>query len=311
MGLQRSRDTAETGSPECAIVAIMASRSSRRLFPVPSPIRLTKQAIIGRVRALFNDHARGEKPVMRSQQSLFGPGSVIWGVHGDVITMMVGGIAALLLQMLHPAVLAGVWDHSDFRENMLGRLRRTARFISITTFGSADEAEAAVARVRSVHGQVNGALADGTLYSATDPKLLAWVHVTEALCFLDAAIRYGAAKPNASDQDRYFGEMARIARMLGADPVPTTRAEAEQLLEAMRTELVVDERTREVADIVMRQRPDNPLEASIQAMISEAAGDLLPVWAREMHDLRSSVVRQPLVRIGTLSAARTLRWAFR
>src|SRR5258706_7366618 len=94
--------------------------------------------MVGRVRALFNDQARGETPVVRREDGLFGPASVVWRVHGDVTTMMVGGVAALLLQMLHPAVLAGVWDHSDFRHDMLGLLRRTPRFIVLTSYGSFD-----------------------------------------------------------------------------------------------------------------------------------------------------------------------------
>lgn len=280
-------------------------------IPFQSPTRLARQAIIGRVRAVFNDQARGEKPVIRSPNSLFGPGTVIWRVHGDVITMMVGGIAALLLQMLHPAVLGGVWDHSDFREDMLGRLRRTARFISLTTFGPAEDAEAAIARVRSVHASVRGHLPDGTAYAASDPKLLAWVHVTEALSFLDSWIRYGNSMLSAADQDRYFTDMARIARGLGADPVPENLLAAQQLLQAMRVELRSDARTHEVAHIVTTQRPDNAMEALIQGLIVDAAIDLLPQWAREMHGLTISPMKRPLARAGAFGVAQTLRWAFR
>src|SRR5277367_3281705 len=116
--------------------------------------RPLKQAIANEVVAVFNDRSRGDTPVVRSADALFGPKSVVWRVHGDVTTMMVGGVAALLLQMLHPAVLAGVWDHSNFREDMLGRLRRTARFISITSYASRQEAEAAIANVRAIHGRI-------------------------------------------------------------------------------------------------------------------------------------------------------------
>ena len=95
--------------------------------------RPLKQAIAEGVVAIFNDTSRGERPVQRRTDGLFGPQSVAWRVHGDVSSMMVGGVAGLLLQMLHPAVLAGVWDHSNFRADMHGRLRRTARFIALTT----------------------------------------------------------------------------------------------------------------------------------------------------------------------------------
>lgn len=276
-----------------------------------SPAALARQALIRNVRAVFNDQSRGEKPVVRSPQSMFGPGSVIWRVHGDVVTMMVGGMSALLLQMLHPAVLGGVWDHSNFREDMLGRLRRTARFISLTTYASREEAEAAMARVRTVHAQVSGTLPDGTNYSADDPQLLAWVHVSEALSFLNARIRYAEPGMPHVDQDRYFEEMSGIALALGADPVPRSRAAAEQLVERMRPQLLCDARTREVAAIVLKQRPDNLAMAAAQRVIGQAAVDLLPDWAREMHGLRSTVMTRPFVRTSTLAMAKTLRWAFR
>ena len=276
-----------------------------------SPAALARQALIRNVRAVFNDQSRGEKPVVRSPQSMFGPGSVIWRVHGDVVTMMVGGMSALLLQMLHPAVLGGVWDHSNFREDMLGRLRRTARFISLTTYASREEAEAAIARVRTVHAQVSGTLPDGTNYSADDPQLLAWVHVSEALSFLNARIRYAEPGMPHVDQDRYFEEMSGIALALGADPVPRSRAAAEQLVERMRPQLLCDARTREVATIVLKQRPDNLAMAAAQRVIGQAAVDLLPDWAREMHGLRSTFVTRPFVRTSTLAMAKTLRWAFR
>src|SRR5215471_6507526 len=113
-----------------------------------------RRAIASEVVGIFNDRSRGEKPVVRGKDGLFGPDSVVWRVHGDVTTMMVGGIAALLLQMLHPGVLSGVWDHSNFRGDMLGRLRRTARFISITTYAGRKDAEAAIAKVRAIHERI-------------------------------------------------------------------------------------------------------------------------------------------------------------
>jgi hypothetical protein len=142
--------------------------------PQPDPARSVKDAIAGRVVALFNDRARGEAPVVRRLDGMFGPKAVAWRVHGDVTSMMVGGISALLLQMLHPAVLAGVWDHSNFRTAMHGRLRRTARFIALTTYGGREEAEAVIARVRKIHDRVDGTLPDGTPYAAISFVVLAW-----------------------------------------------------------------------------------------------------------------------------------------
>ena len=134
--------------------------------------------------------------------------------------MMVGGIAALMLQMLHPKVLAGVWDHSGFRDDMNARLRGTARFIAQTTFETRAAAEVQIARVRHIHDKVAGTLPDGTPYSANDPRLLAWVHVAEATSFLAGWMRYGEPGMSITDQDRYFAEIAIIGDLLGADPIP-------------------------------------------------------------------------------------------
>lgn len=269
-----------------------------------------KASIRRQVVSLFND-PRGDAPVMRSANALFAPGSVVWRVHGDVASMMVGGIASLMMQMLHPSVLAGVWDHSNFRADMHGRLRRTARFISMTTYGERTAAEKAIATVRRVHDQVTGTLPDGTPYSANDPALLAWVHVTETTSFLDAWIRYSEPLMSRSDQDTYFTQMAQIGEALGADPVPRTRAEARQIIAAMRPQLKVDVRTREVAGLILDGKTE-PLMAELPRKLAmQAAVDLLPPWARSLHSLSVSPLERPLVRAGTFGVAQTLRWAFR
>jgi uncharacterized protein (DUF2236 family) len=272
--------------------------------------RPLRKAITSGVVALFNDRSRGEQPVKRRLDGLFGPGAVAWRVHGDVTSMMVGGVASLLLQMLHPAVLAGVWDHSNFRTDMHGRLRRTARFIALTTYGGREEAEAIIARVRGIHDHVTGTLANGKPYQANDPALLAWVHVTETTSFLSAWIRYAEPGMAAADQDRYFAEMAQIAAALGADPVPRTKAAALALIQAMRPGLLCDARTREVARLVLTQRAVNRVTEPLQVLTMRAGVDLLPDWARRMHGLQNPFIGRPLVRAGTLGLAQTLRWAF-
>ncbi|MET0268869.1 MAG: oxygenase MpaB family protein [Sphingomonas sp.] len=276
-------------------------------FPFAPLLRPLRGTIVGEVRQLLNG---GKPPVARRPDGWFGPGSVTWRVHGDVAGMLVGGIAGLLLQMLHPAVLAGVWDHSRFRADMLGRLRNTARFIAITTYGGADEAAHAVAKVRSIHERVAGALPDGTAYAACDPALLAWVHVTETTSFLAGWRRYAEPGMSRADQDRYFAEMAQVAERLGADPVPRSRAGAEALIARMRPALRTDARTREVATVLLNQAADTRAQQPLRDLTMRAGVDLLPDWARRMHGLPVRSFATPLVRAGTLGLARTLRWAF-
>ena len=267
-----------------------------------------KIAIRRRITDLFNDASKGERPTQRRTDALFAPDSVAWRVNGDIVTMMIGGVSGLLLQMLHPAVLAGVWDHSDFRTDMHGRLRRTAKFIAVTTYDHDEHGLAAIDRVRSIHDRIGGVLPDGTPYQAGDPTLLAWVHVTEAISFLNAWIRYAEPDMSVADQDQYFAEMAVVADRLGADPVPRDRAAAEALIQSLRPDLRADARTRVVAQLVLNQSVGAALTDAASGVIMRAGVDLLPDWARQMHGLKTPPT--PVVRAGAHALARTLGWAY-
>jgi len=270
-------------------------------------MEFAKVAIRRRINELFNDYERGERPALRRADALFPTDSVAWRVNGDIVTMMIGGVSGLLLQMLHPAVLAGVWDHSDFRADMHGRLRRTAKFIAVTTYDHASAGNAVIDKVRRIHDRLGGTLPDGTAYRVSDPALLAWVHVTETTSFLDSWIRYAEPSMPLADQDAYLAEMARIGRALGADPVPTDRASAEALIQSMRLHLKADARTTEVAALVMRQKVGGLAEDFAADLIMTAGADLLPGWAREMHGLPNA---SPIVRNGARAMQRTLDWTY-
>jgi hypothetical protein len=119
----------------------------------------------------------------------------ISGEPGDIIElgqvlMLSGGLCALMLQTLHPRALAGVWDHSNFREDLVGRLRRTTAFVAGTTYAGRSEADRLIARVAAIHARVRGTLPDGRAYAADDPQLLTWVHATESYGFLQGYRRY-------------------------------------------------------------------------------------------------------------------------
>jgi uncharacterized protein (DUF2236 family) len=278
-----------------------------RLLP-PNPAEAVRRRLAREVHKLF--HSSPDEPrVTRSPDALIAADSVAWRVHGDVTTMMVGGIAALLVQMLHPAALAGVWDHSDFEADMLGRLRRTARFIAVTTYAQRAQGEAIIARVKAIHDRIDGTLPDGRPYSANDPDTLAFVHVAGALCFLDAYVRFVAPRMSRAEQDQYFAEVAGTARALGADPVPTTRADAEALLARFRPRLCSDARTQRVRDLILGAPVRHPAAAAVQALLMQAAIDLLPDEARAMHGLNRSLITRPAFTLATAGLSRTLRWA--
>lgn len=292
--------------------------SDRAAGPFPAVVansvaRAAKEAIAAQVVGFFNTRTKGARQrgsqAPQSTERWFGQDAVTRRVHGDVTTMMVGGISGLLLQMLHPAVLAGVWDHSNFRADMHGRLRRTARFIAVTTYGSKADAHAAIARVRAIHDHVRGTLPNGLPYAASTPSLLSWVHLAETTSFLRGWLRYGEPSMSEADQDQYFAEMATIAIALGADPVPRSKSEAARMIQAVKPRLVCDARTREIARLVLTQPAPSWAAWPVQTLGMHAAIDLLPPWARRMHGLQNAPFSIPMVRTGTLGVARVLRWA--
>jgi len=242
---------------------------------------------------------------------LFGPDSVCWKVHGDFTSMLIGGISALLLQALHPLALAGVWDHSNFRQDLLGRLRRTGQFISATTFGSHADAERLIERVRTIHLNVTGHAADGRPYTASDPDLLTWVHVAEVSSFLKAHLRYLNPALPGSEQDRYYAEVARIAEALGARDVPRSRNEVADYLQALRPQLQCDERSQEILRILFNAPAPSTLARPFGALMMQAGIELLPEWAGDMLELQQGPLRRQAIRLGVMSTAPLLRWAVR
>lgn len=279
-------------------------------MPRNDPIESFRLSLVERVRGVFNDTAQGEQPTPPSDEALFERDTPIRMVHADIVGMMVGGIRALMLQMLHPDALQGVLDHSNFREDMHGRLRRTAKFIAVTTFAHRDEATKAIERVNRIHSRVSGTLPDGTPYSATNPRTLAWVHVTEASSFLAGYLRHVRPDMPGYEQDEYYRQFAVIARALGADPVPINRNEAEELFRDLRGDLRSSPEAREVAQLVLTQRPPGT-PPGLQSVLGGDAVEMLPPFARTMLGLTRPGIAALPARAATWGMGKTLRWAFK
>ena len=188
-------------------------------------------------------------------------GSPITRVHGDA-SMYVGGLRAVLLQTLQPQAMTAVAEHSGYRGDIWGRLARTSRFLAVTTFGTADDAQQAVDVVRAIHERVVGTMPDGTPYTATDPHLLEWVHIAEIHSFLLSHQRYGARPLDQAGRDEYVAQTAFVARKLGVLDPPTTEAELEAALARFRPELTVTDHAREAVSYLI-WHPDLPLPARL------------------------------------------------
>ncbi len=237
--------------------------------------------------------AEGLAKVLRiaPDPGMFGPQSVTWRVHADPL-LGLGGLRALLLQAVHPVAMAGVAEHSEFRDDPWGRLVRTARYIGTVTYGTTYDARRAAARVRGLHRTVNGIEPEsGRAYSANDPDLLTWVHVTEVDSFLSTARRGGLALTEA-EADQYVAEQARSAALLGvpADMAPQSVADIQDYYARMRPQLQVGAAAREAARYVIH--PPMPRAVALLTPARPAwyglgalAFALLPRWTRRMYRL--------------------------
>lgn len=239
----------------------------------------------------------------------FAPDRPVRVVHGDA-SMFVGGLRALLLQSLHPLAMAAVEAHSGYRGDPWGRLQRTSTFLAVTTFGTAGDAEAAVARVRAVHSRVRGRTRDGRGYEASDPHLLGWVHVAEVDSFLAAYQRYGAGRLDARAREGYLHDTARVARALGVPDPPETEHELREALEAYRPELEGTAEAREAAHFLLLQ-PPLPLAARAPyAVLAASAVSLMPWWTRRpLHLPHLPLAEATAGRLAGTALVRGIRWA--
>ncbi|MHA6765374.1 oxygenase MpaB family protein [Streptacidiphilus sp. PAMC 29251] len=267
-------------------------------------------------RALFERVAGPTGPDTRSRihdtpgPRWFAADRPIRTVHGDA-SMFVGGLAALLLQSLHPLAMAAVAAHSGYRSDPWGRLQRTSTFLATTTFGTAADAESVTERVRAVHEKVRGTTDEGRPYHASDPHLLEWVHVAEVDSFLRAHQRYGAAPLDRAGCDGYVADTAEIAERLGVSDPPRTVAELAARLADYRPELQATRGSREATRFLLLHPPLPVVALPAYAGLAAAATDLLPRWARQPLGLPGWPVEAVAAPIVGQAVIRTIRWAMR
>lgn len=222
---------------------------------------------------------------------LYGPDSVTWRVHADP-SMALAGLRALLLQAVHPLAMAGVAQHSDFRQDPWGRLFRTAEYVGITTYGTTEQARRAGARVRGIHRKLGGIEPEsGTAYRVDDPELLRWVHCCESESFLSTAVRCGL-RLSRSEQDAYYLEQSRGAELVGlrAEDVPRSVGEMADYFTGMQPQLRVTREARRAATFVLWPPMPTKVQVGTPARpawiaLTAAAGAMLPRWARRLYRL--------------------------
>jgi uncharacterized protein (DUF2236 family) len=266
-------------------------------------------AIIERIAGPRDPSRRGRAVDRPRGERWFAEDRPIRHVHGDS-AMFIGAIRALLLQSLHPLAMAAVADHSDYQSDPWGRLQRTSHFVGITTFGRAEDAQQAIARVRAIHERVTGTAPDGRPYAASDPHLLTWVHIAEADSFLRAHTCFGTRPLDKVGRDGYVADMARIAAELGVPDPPRTEAELADRIRAYRPELAATAEAREAARFLLLRPPLPAIARAPYGVLAAAAVSLLPGWARRpLYLPRLPVTETVLVRPAGQVMVQAIRWA--
>lgn len=285
---------------------------------LPNPVELFSTAtadVQRRLGLLLREKVAGTNASERARQiwgrpgaRWFTPADPIWRVHADS-SMFVGGITALLLQMLHPLAMAGVAGHSGYKSDPWGRLQRTSHYLATTTYGTIADAERAIATVRAIHERVRGKDHRGRPYQASDPHLLSWVHLAETDSFLRAHQAFGAEPLTEAEADEYVRPAGTPARLLGARNPPESVRELAEQLAAYRPELEVSPAAVEAARFLLLEPPLPLIARAGYGTLAAGAVSLLPGWARDMLELPvpdpiAEVVGLPLGRF----AAGVVRW---
>jgi uncharacterized protein (DUF2236 family) len=234
------------------------------------------------VDALLNEKSgrEGDFAQPLHEEALVPADSLSWRVFKNPVALFIGGAAAVILELAHPAVRAGVWEHSSFRTNPLKRLKRTGLAAMISVYGARSVAEPMIARVVRMHAAVQGTTSAGIHYSAGDPLLLTWVHATAAFGFAEAYNQY--VQPlSVQNKNDFYREGAPVSLLYGAVDAPRTAEEMRALFETTRSCLVpspiIFEFLRIMRETVALPRPIRWM----QPMLLRAAVELIPGWLRE------------------------------
>jgi uncharacterized protein (DUF2236 family) len=218
-----------------------------------------------------------------ADDGLFGPDSMMWRVHRDR-SFPLAGIRSLMVQALHPLAMAGVAEHSNWKQDPFGRLAATSGYILTVTYGDTTSAHHAASRVRGIHGHVNGTdPVTGLAYRASDPSLLLWIHAAMVDSIVHIVQRYGRGL-DAVSADRYVWEMVRFAELVGvpATAVPASVAALEEYIESVEL-LQATPAARDAMAVVLDPPGLDDDARDLWRDLGQVAIGSLPDWARSMY----------------------------
>jgi uncharacterized protein (DUF2236 family) len=231
----------------------------------------------------------------QGEAALLAADSVSWRIFKNPIALLVGGMAAVILELAEPAVRTGIWEHSSFRTDPLGRLQRTGLAAMVTVYGARSVALPMIAGVVRMHAKVAGETPDGVPYSANEARLLTWVQATAAFGFAEAYSRY-VDRLGETEFDAVYREGAPISKLYGAVDAPQSDAELQLLFDSMRGRL---EPSAAVFQFLQIMRETPAVSSSLlwmQRILVRAAVEIIPEWTRQCLGLTDHYGLRPLDR---------------
>ncbi|MDG1357922.1 MAG: oxygenase MpaB family protein [Akkermansiaceae bacterium] len=258
-----------------------------------------------RFRALLCNNETGQVPWLGAVAEGEGPGFFMpddapWVIHADLATMA-GGVRALLVQALHPGSLAGVKDHSRYKDDPLGRLAGTIQWLTVTTFASKEHLLKESERIKAMHKKVKGkytdARAESKSYSAYHQDLLLWVHIAFTDSFLKCHQAYSSV-PIPGGPDAYVKLWLESVKPLGLKEGPVNESELIDTLERFESELTVSEDTKEVIQWIYDAPLPGPARL-VYKLLFQAAYLTLSERHQEMIGIRTlpAWMIQPATRV--------------
>jgi uncharacterized protein (DUF2236 family) len=243
-----------------------------------------------------------------------GPDSMSWEINGDLASVSAAGMAAIIMEVLHPSVMAGVFTQSSYETQPFKRAQNTLGYVLRTTFGNTEAATGVIERVKKVHARIGGTRPDGVEYRALDPELIGWVHTCIPWAVMEAFHRYRRPLSEA-ERDRYLTEQAVIGRMGGADWVPETMDQLADFVETMRPLLAMNEQTRRFIGFLAGDS-DGEFRGSARQQLEARLGiaasmTLMPVWARQISGTYlPAAVQRLYLEPNTQVQTRLIRYAY-
>jgi uncharacterized protein (DUF2236 family) len=220
----------------------------------------------------------------KGEASIQHPSSIQWRIFKNPIALGVGGVAAVLMEFADARIRSGVWDHSTYKADPIGRSKRTGIAAMVGVYGPESAARRVIAGVTNMHARVGGQTPKGEAYQALDTELLDWVAATAAFGFLNAYDRF-VSPVSEADKSRFYTEGAKVTRLYGVKRSPTSSADFLDMMDALKDRFEPHPIVTEFLTIIQSGRAAPAVPKFLHRALARASVSILPALIRERLEL--------------------------